>query len=66
MNSVNTTFENFYSLSDNFKRDILLYGDSQLDEKTNKFVLEAILEYINPLSGNLTKWSNTCVCLSIL
>ena len=46
MNSVNTVFENFHSLSDNFKRDILLYGDPQLDEKTNKFILEATLDYI--------------------
>ena len=46
MNSVNTVFENFHPLSDNFKRDILLYGDPQLDEKTNKFILEATLDYI--------------------
>ena len=46
MNNVNTVFENFHSLSDNLKRDILLYGDPQLDENTNKFILEATLDYI--------------------
>ena len=34
------------SLSDNVKKDILLYGDSRLDGNKNKFILEATLTYI--------------------
>ena len=46
MNSVNNVFENFHSLLDNSKRDILLYVDQRLDEDTNKFILEATIDYI--------------------
>ena len=44
MNSVKFALDNFKSLSD--KNDILLYGDSRLDNNKNKFILEAILNYI--------------------
>ena len=40
MNSVKPAFDNFASLSDNDKKDILIYGDS------HKFILEATLNYI--------------------
>ena len=46
MNSVKSILENFESLSDNVKKDILLYGDSRLDGNKNKFILEATLTYI--------------------
>ena len=46
MNSVKSILENFESLSDNVKKDILLYGDSRLDGNKNKFTLEATLTYI--------------------
>ena len=46
MNSVTSILENFESLSDSVKKDILLYGDSRLDGKKNKFILEATLAYI--------------------
>ena len=46
MNSVKSILENFESLSDNVKKDILLYGDSHLDENKNRFILEATLTYI--------------------
>ena len=46
MNSVKSILENFESLSDNVKNDILLYGDSHLDENKNRFILEATLTYI--------------------
>ena len=36
MNSVKSISENFNSLSDNVKKDILLYGDPRLDENKNK------------------------------
>ena len=37
MNSVKSILENFESLSDNVKNDILLYGDSCLDRNKNRF-----------------------------
>ena len=46
MNSVKSILENFESLSNNVKKDILLYGDSRLDGNKNKFILEATLTYI--------------------
>ena len=46
MNSVKSILENFESLSDNVKKDILLYDDSRLDRNKNKFMLEATLTYV--------------------
>ena len=45
MNSVKSVIINFESMTDNRKRDILLYGDSRLDEK-NKFILQATINYL--------------------
>ena len=45
MNSVKSVIINFESMTDNRKRDILLYGDSRLDEK-NKFILQATIHYL--------------------
>ena len=39
-------FEDFDSLSENSKKDLLLYGDPRFDIKKNKFILEATLFYI--------------------
>ena len=49
MNSVKSILENFESLFDSVKRDILLYGDSRLDGHKNKFVSEATLTYIKSI-----------------
>ena len=46
MNTVKSILGNFGSLSNNVKKDILLYGDSSLDGNKNKFILEATLTYI--------------------
>ena len=46
MNSVKSILDNFVSLSDNDKKDILLFGDSHLDNNKNKFILEATLNCI--------------------
>ena len=46
MTSGKSILENFESLSDNVKKDILLYGDSRLDGNKNEFILEATLTYI--------------------
>ena len=56
MNSVKSILENFESLSDNVKKDILLYGDSCLDGNKNKFIFKATLTYIkstNRFSGSI-------------
>ena len=56
MNSVKSVLDNFESLSDNIKKEILLYGDSRLDNNKNKFILEATLSYIKTserFSGSL-------------
>ena len=46
MNSVKSVIINFESMTDNRKRDILLYGDSRFDEDKNKFILEATINYL--------------------
>ena len=46
MNSVKSVLNNFESLSDNNKKEILLCGDSRLDNNNNKFILEATINYI--------------------
>ena len=56
MNSVKSVLNNFESLSDNNKKETLLYGDSRLDHNNNKFILEATINYIKNcerLSGSL-------------
>ena len=56
MNSVKSVINNFESFSDNDKVDILLYGDSRLDNIKNKYILEATLNYIKTserFSGSL-------------
>ena len=46
MNCVKSILKNFESLSGSVKKDILLYGDSRLDGKKNKVILEATLAFI--------------------
>ena len=56
MNSVKSVLDNFESLSDNIKKEILLYGDSRLDNNKNKFILRATLSCIKTserFSGSL-------------
>ena len=56
MNSVKSVSENFNSLSDNVKKDVLLYGDTRVDKNKNIFILEATLSYIKSterFSGSL-------------
>ena len=43
MNNAKSAIDNFKSLSDKDKKDILLYGDSRLDRIKNKFILKATL-----------------------
>ena len=49
MDSVKSIVINFESMTDNRKRDILLYGDSRFDENKNQIILEATINYLkNP------------------
>ena len=45
LNSVKSICDNFDSMSDNVKEDLLLHGDSQFDENKNKFILKATINY---------------------
>ena len=46
MNSVISVLNNFESLPDNAKKEVLLYGDSFFDQNKNKLILEATLTFI--------------------
>ena len=46
VNSAKFVIDNFESLSEKDKKDILLYGDSRLDRTKNKSISEASLTYI--------------------
>ena len=50
--SAKSILENFESLSDNIKKEVILYGRSRLDGNKNKFILEAKLIYINSIDSN--------------
>ena len=53
MNSVKSICDNFDSMSDNVKEDLLLSGDSRFDENKNKVVLKATINYIKKLKDSL-------------
>ena len=56
MNSVKSVCDNFESMSDNVKKNVLLYGDSRFDEVKNRYILEATITYIKDserFSGSL-------------
>ena len=46
INSVKSISDDFQYFSDNFKRDIFLYGDSRFDTNKNQLILEATIIYI--------------------
>ena len=46
MNSVNSVVQNFEFMSENNKKDLLLFGDSRFDENKNKVILEATITAI--------------------
>ena len=46
MNSVKSVCDNFEVISDNVKKDLLLFSDSRFDENKTKFILEATRSYI--------------------
>ena len=49
MNSVKSILENFESLPDNVKKDIILYGGSRLDGNKDEFIIKATLTYIKSI-----------------
>ena len=53
MNSVKSVFDNFESMPDNVKKDLLLLGYSRFDENKNKVILEARVSYIK-ISGRFS------------
>ena len=58
MNSVKLAFQNFEFLSENNKKDLLLFGDSRFHENKNKLILEATLTFIKKserFTGSLSK-----------
>ena len=46
MNSVNSVVQNFEFISENNKKDLLLFGDSGFDENKNKIILEVTITFI--------------------
>ena len=54
MNNAKSVCDNFKSMSDDLKKNVLLYGDSRFNEFTNIFILEATITYIKKtLNGSL-------------
>ena len=56
MNSVKSVCDNFESIPENVKKDLLLFGDSRFDGNKNKVILEATIIYIKTarrFSGSL-------------
>ena len=46
MNSVKSVCDNFESMPDNVKKNLLLFGDARFDENKSKVRLEATISYI--------------------
>ena len=46
MNSVNSVVQNFEFMSENNKKNLLLFGDSRFDENKKKVILEVTLTFI--------------------
>ena len=56
MNSVKSVCDNFESIPDNVKKDLILFGDTRFDENKNKVILETTISYIKSsgrFSGSL-------------
>ena len=43
MNSVKSVCDNFNSMPDNVKEELLLYGNSQFDESKNRVIFRATI-----------------------
>ena len=49
MNSVKSVFQNFEFLSENNKKDLLLFGDSRFDENKNEVISESTLKKVRKI-----------------
>ena len=58
LNSVNLVVQNFELMSQNSKKDLLLFGDQRFDENKNKVILEATLTFIKSLKDLLNLYLN--------
>ena len=59
MNSVKSVCDNFESMPDNVKKDLLSFGHSRFDENKNKVILEATISYVKNsgrFSGSLFEY----------
>ena len=56
LNSVNSICDNFDSMPDNVKEDLLLYGDSRFNENKNRVILKAAINYIK----STERFSGSC------
>ena len=54
MNSVNSVVQNFEFMSENNKKNLLLFGDSGFDENKSKVILKVTLTVIKK-SGRFTR-----------
>ena len=63
MNRVKSVFQNFEFLSENNKKDLLLFGDSRFDEDKNKVILEATLTFIKNKKDVLDLYLNNTSCM---
>ena len=53
MNSIKSIYDNFESIPNSVKEDLLLYGDSRFDENKNKVSLKVTISYIKILKDYL-------------
>ena len=63
MNSMKSVCDNFETMSDNVKNDLLLFGDSRFDENKNKVILEAIIS-LQILEDSLAPYLNNILSLN--
>ena len=46
MNGLNSVVQSFEFMSENNKKDLLIFGDSRFNENKNKVILEATITFI--------------------
>ena len=62
MNSVKSICDNFDSLPEKVKEDLLLYGDSRFDENKNRVILKATISYMK----NTERFSGLLINIQLL
>ena len=64
INSVKSVCDNFESMPDNIKKDLLSFGDSRFDENKNKVILEATINYLKNLKDFLVPFLSNVLLLN--